>query len=96
MTKDELYLNINNYNFESLVCQSNIQSAADIEKYRSQGYFCVNWTKDDFTKLFGVDTDKVFYTTSIGTSSLYFNRDTLAAMPLNLEYLQLKNSTSRE
>lgn len=94
MTKDELYLNINNYNFESLVCQSNIQSAADIEKYRSQGYFCVNWTKDDFTKLFGVDTDKVFYTTSIGTSSLYFNRDTLAAMPLNLEYLQLKKDDS--
>jgi len=94
MTKDELYLNINDYNFDSLVCQSDIQAAADVEKYQNQGYYCVSWTREEFANLFGIDTDKVFYTTSIGTSSLYFNCDTLAAVPLHLEFLQLQKDDS--
>lgn len=96
MTRDELLLNINDYNFDSLLCQTEIKTEADINNYQAEGYYAVYWTAETFLEKFGVDPEKVFYTKSLGVSSLYFNRNTLAAMPLNLEFLQLEKDGTQK
>lgn len=95
MTRDEILLNINDYNFDSLLCQTAIQTEADVNDYQAQGYYAAYWTAETFLEKFGVPPEKVFYTKSLGVGSLYFNRDTLAAMPLNLEYLRLKEDCAQ-
>lgn len=96
MTCDEIFLNINDYNFDSLLCQTEIKTEADVNNYQAQGYYAAYWTAEAFLEKFEVDPEKVFYTKSLGVSSLYFNRDTLAAVPLNLEYLQLEKDDTQK
>ena len=44
MTHDELLLNINDYNFDSLLCQTEIKTEADINNYQAEVHYAVYWT----------------------------------------------------
>lgn len=96
MTHDDIFLNINDYNFDSLLCQAAIKTEVDVNNYQAEGYYTVYWTSEAFLEKFRVDPEKVFYTKSLGVSSLYFNRDTLAAVPLNLEFMQLEKDGAQK
>lgn len=96
MIYDDIFLNINDYNFDSLLCQAAIKTEADVNNYQEQGYSAACWTEEVFFGKFGIEPEKVFYTKSIGTRSLYFNSETLAAMPLDLGLFQPRKEISQE
>lgn len=82
---DELYLNIHNVRFSSLVCQTDIKSDEDKNFYRCKGYdICLSET--EFRDKFEIDPSCVWYIPSITNSSLYFNRETFAAAPLHIDF----------
>lgn len=78
MNLDELLLNIKAVGFDSLVCQKDILTEEDKERYRHKGYW-ISLTVDEFKARFEVDPGCVWYTPSIAQDSLYFNPKTLAA-----------------
>lgn len=90
MNLDDLFLNMNNFNFDSLVRQTDIQSAEDKEYYASQGYQ-IALTQSEFTEKFPqVDPSCIWYTPSVSFNCLYFNENTLAALPCYLELVDSK------
>ena len=78
MNIDELLLNVNAVSMNSLVQQTRLITQDDLAMYRESGYM-TEMTLDEFRSIFDVDPNCVWYTPSISCTSLYFNRDTLAA-----------------
>ena len=88
-TAAEIVLNVNNIGFDTLVCQTKIQTEEDKERYHEQGYPFV-FTENEFKKMLpGVETSNIYYTPSFGQSAVYFNKDTLAAAPCHIEFAML-------
>lgn len=78
MNIDELLLSINDVGMDSMVAQTEIQTAEDKTKYQKKGY-TVELTEVEFRDTYlGVDPDCVFYTPSISCNALYFNKKTMA------------------
>ena len=48
MTHDDIFLNINDYNFDSLLCQAAIKTEVDVNNYQAEGYYTVYWTSEAF------------------------------------------------
>ena len=86
MNLDELLLNINAVDFDSLVSQASIQTEKDKAFYNDNGYH-ISFTEDEFKEKFNLNPSCVWYTPSISNNSLYFNLETLAAAPLHLELI---------
>ena len=87
MNLDDLFLNMHNFSFDSLIRQTEIHSEEDKEHYSSQDYN-IAMTLPEFTEKFPqVDPSCIWYTPSVSFSSLYFNENTLAAMPCYLELI---------
>ena len=51
MTHDDIFLNINDYNFDSLLCQAAIKTEVDVNNYQAEGYYTVYWTSEAFSKI---------------------------------------------
>ena len=86
MTLDELLLNVNAVSFEDAVCQTTIQTEEDKEEYGSRGYN-IQLTQAEFEEKFnGIDPTCIYYTPSVTTNCLYFNKDTLAVAPFHVEF----------
>lgn len=88
MNISELILNVKSLGFDSVIYQSDLKTEEDIKDYQKKGYN-VSLTKEQFKTQFPIDPSCVAYSPSISNSSFYFNRNTLAALPLHLEMLQL-------
>lgn len=88
MNISELILNVKALGFDSVIYQSDIKTEEDIKDYQGKGYN-VSLTEEQFKAQFPIDPSCVAYSPSISNSSFYFNRNTLAALPLHLELLQL-------
>ncbi|WP_324823504.1 hypothetical protein [Sinanaerobacter sp. ZZT-01] len=88
MTISDLILNVKALGFDSVIYQSDIKTEEDIKDYQGKGYN-VSLTEEQFKNQFPIDPSCVAYSPSISNSSFYFNRNTLAALPLHLELLQL-------
>lgn len=88
MTLDDLILRIKNVSFESAVCQTEIKTDEDKQRYNAEGY-SVEYTEDEFKEKFEIDTSCVWYLPSITNSHIYFNEETLAVTSLNLLYSTL-------
>ena len=88
-TEAEIVLNVNNIGFDTLVCQTEIQTDEDKEKYHEQGYPFV-FTESEFKNMLpDVDVKNIYYTPSFGQSAVYFNKETLAACPCHIEFAML-------
>ena len=85
MSIDDLLLNINMVTFDSLVCQADVKTPEDKHAYAEKGYQ-ISLTADDFRKMFQIDPSCVWFSNSIYSDSFYFNKDSLAAAPLHLEF----------
>lgn len=82
MSIDELLLSVNDVGMDTLVSQTEIRTKKDVERLRGRGYV-VELTEQKFRKLYpGVDPACVYYTPSISSSALYFNRETMAVCSL--------------
>ena len=89
MNIDELYLNIHNSSFDSLIRQADIQTEADVQAYHEKGYF-VQLTESEFQERFpGIETKHICYIPSFSLSCFYFNRDTLVVCPFRVDMLLL-------
>lgn len=88
MNLSDLILNVKALGFDTVIYQSNIKTEEDVKQYRGQGYM-VELTEEQFKEKYPIDPSCVAYSPSISNSSFYFNRNTLAALPLHLELLQL-------
>lgn len=89
MNPEKVLLKAKNVGFDKLVPQSSIQTEADVEKYRTQGYAFVI-TDGEFKQHFpGIDSSNIYYTSSLSVDSIYFNRRTLAACSFNIPFLML-------
>lgn len=86
MNIDDLLLNIKAVSFDSLVCQKDIKTEEDKERYAQKGYR-IFLTVDEFKDRFEVDPGCVWYTPSVSQESLYFNSETLAAGTFPMEFL---------
>lgn len=84
MSIDDLLLNINLVTFDSLVCQADVKTAEDQQAFAEKGYQ-IALTADAFRERFQIDPSCVWFSNSIYSESIYFNRDTFAAAPLHLE-----------
>ena len=85
MSLDELLMNVKAVDFHSLLCQTEIQSQEDKERYSEKGYNIV-LTEAEFKEKFNVDPACIWYTPSISQTSLYFNAETFAAAPFHVDY----------
>ena len=86
MTLDELLLNVNAVSFEDVVCQTAIQTEEDKQAYLEKGYN-IQLTQAEFEEKFnGIDPTCIYYTPSVTTNCLYFNKDTLAVAPFHVEF----------
>ena len=85
MTLDELYLDINSANFDSIVCQKDIKTDEDIEYWNDKGYH-INTTLDKFEEKFDIDAGNIWYTTSMSMFCFYFNKETLCVAPFHMEF----------
>lgn len=83
---DELLMNVRAVGLDSLVCQTEIQSEDDIKRYAEKGYY-IQLTEAQFRQKFELDPKYIWYTPSVSTLCLYFNRETLAACPFHVEFL---------
>lgn len=81
---DQLFLNIKAVGFDSMICQTEILSDADKEKYQNNGYF-VTHTVSEFQDKFSVDPSHIWYTPALSLGCLYFNPDTFAACPFHID-----------
>jgi len=87
----ELLLKVNNVGFDTIVCQTEIQTEDDKRRYNDLGYTFV-FTEAEFKKILpDVDTNKIFYTQSLGQSAIYFNKETLAVCLCYIEFATLPN-----
>lgn len=88
MNISEVILNVKALGFDTVIYQSDIKTEEDVKTYREKGYM-VELTEEQFKEKFPVDPSCVAYSPSISHGSFYFNRDTLAALPLHLEFLMM-------
>lgn len=96
MTLDDIYYNISEATFSALVCQADIRTKAELKKFQKKGYM-VNLTADQFTQTFPLlPIDKIYYSPSLTQISLYFNSDSLAAVPILIPHLFLVPPTERK
>ncbi len=86
MNIDELLLNLHTVSFDSLICQTSIQSDEDMAHYNSLGYH-IDLTEEAFRKTFSIDPSCIWYTQAISPTCLYFNEKTLAASILPLDFV---------
>jgi len=77
---DDLLLASNTAGFDSMVCQTEIQTTEDKIAYAKKGY-TIALTEQEFKEKFTVDPSCKWYTPSISLGSFYFNQQTLAACP---------------
>lgn len=82
MTLDDLILRTKNVSFDSAVCQTEIKTDEDKQKYNAEGY-SVEYTEDEFKEKFEIDTSCVWYSPSPTMPVLYFNKNTLASLSLS-------------
>ena len=89
VTLDELFLNVNAVSFADMVCQTAIQTEEDKQTYLDKGYN-IQLTQNEFVEKFdGIDPSCIYYTSSVSTNCIYFNKDTLAATPFHIEFFML-------
>lgn len=84
MSVEDVLLNCKNTGFDNVVCQTEIQTAEDVERYRAAGYV-VALTESQFSERFQIDPKCMFYSSSISLMNFYFNPETLAACPFHIE-----------
>lgn len=93
---DDVLLNVNNVTFDSLVCQTAIQTEEDKQKHIDQGYYEA-MTEAEFTELFpSIDPSCIVYSTSVAGGTMYFNPKTLAACPLHIGLYTGSGSFSKD
>ena len=96
MTLDDIYHNMSEAKFSTLVCQTNIRTNADLKKFHKRGYI-VNLTANQFTQNFPLlPIDKIYYSPTPTLVSLYFNPNSLAAVPVLIPHLLLFPPDERE
>lgn len=92
MTINELYLNVKNGSLADCIPQTQIRSQKYKQRCNEKGYD-VRFTVSEFRKMFpGIDPANISYSTSIGFTSFYFNRQTLAVCPFHVDFLLLEKA----
>lgn len=92
MTINELYLNVKNGSLADCIPQTQIRSQKYKQRCNEKGYD-VRFTVSEFRKMFpGIDPANISYSTSIGFTSFYFNRETLAVCPFHVDFLLLEKA----
>lgn len=92
MTINELYLNVKNGSLADCIQQTQIRSQKYKQRCKEKGYD-VRFTVSEFRKMFpGIDPANISYSTSIGFTSFYFNRETLAVCPFHVDFLLLEKA----
>lgn len=86
MNISEILLNIKSVSFDSLVCQTEIVTEDDKQKYLEKGFAFV-LTYQECTNKFSIDPACIWYTPSIAQPCIYFNKDTLAAALFPIEFI---------
>ena len=79
MTIDELYLQLNNASFETLVCQTNIKNDEDLKQFFNTG--CNDVLKlEEYQNLhLNIPAERIWYTpNTLIAQAIYYNPDTLA------------------
>lgn len=86
MSLDDILLNTKAVSFDSLVCQTQIKTVEDRDRYINRGYDIL-LTEGECKDKLDLDPACIWYSPSISNRCFYFNEDTLAAAPLHLELL---------
>ena len=96
MTEGELYDNLNGASFSTLVCQKDIPTDKDVVELHGKGYGAAISAKQFSEMLPLLPMDKFFYGPSLTLLSLYFNPETLTAVPVFIPQLLLLPTPERE
>lgn len=92
MTLDELLLNVKDVSFETVVCQTSIQTEADKAQYAAKGYV-IPFTEAEFKEeCDSIDPSRIYYSPSVSFRSFYYNPETLAICNFNVDMLQLSEN----
>lgn len=95
MNIDKLYLNMKAQGFDTLVCQTQVQTEKDKEKYAAEGYNIL-FTEYEFTKEFSIAPSLIYYSPSVANNCFYFNKETLAVCPFNIALYELSKISPKE
>ena len=92
---DDLFLNIKAVGFDSMVCQTDIVSEEDKINYQQKGY-PVSLTASEFADTFQIDPSCVWYTPALSLGCVYFNPESLAVCPFQIDLILDGNWISEE
>lgn len=89
MTINDLYLNVKDVSFDSIICQTQIKTEADKEAYLKQGYQ-IEMTEAGFRERFPmIVPERIYYSPSISLPCFYYNKETLAICAFHINMLAL-------
>lgn len=95
MTINDLYLNVKDASFDSIICQTQIKTEADKEAYRKQGYQ-IEMTEAEFRERFPmIAPECIYYSPSISLTCFYYNKETLAICAFHINMLALFNADEK-
>ena len=87
MRLEELIYLTKGSGFDSIVCQTEIKTEEDKAEYSEKGYNILH-TVEEFTTQYGIDPTCVWYSPSFSLMVFYFNKESLAVMPLQALYMK--------
>lgn len=89
MTIDELLLETNDISFADIICQNDIITDEDKNRYR-QTHYALSLTKSEFQEKFpNIQPERIWYTPSFSTGCIYYNKESLAVSVFHIEAFTL-------